>query len=123
MVVSVKFKLCCYRSYYALLKMYSMVTTYLLKHIYLYFENYQLTKNWVYQVIFFNFTAAVDKNSVLFLLSGPWTGLEGRIKADPNPVNLTMLGLNTSGTCNFLFSLSCKEHVILSLYANKHYKH
>ncbi|ROK35812.1 Protein LYRIC [Anabarilius grahami] len=28
---------------------------------------------------------------------GPWTGLEGRNKAEPNPVNLTMLGLNTSG--------------------------
>ncbi|XP_051526756.1 protein LYRIC-like isoform X1 [Myxocyprinus asiaticus] len=28
---------------------------------------------------------------------GPWTGLDGRIKAEPNPVNFTMLGLNTPG--------------------------
>ncbi|XP_067268512.1 metadherin a isoform X2 [Chanodichthys erythropterus] len=28
---------------------------------------------------------------------GPWTALEGRNKAEPNPVNLTILGLNTSG--------------------------
>ncbi|XP_051949093.1 protein LYRIC-like [Xyrauchen texanus] len=28
---------------------------------------------------------------------GPWTGLDGRIKAELNPVNFTMLGLNTPG--------------------------
>lgn len=42
-------------------------------------------------------------------------GLDGRIKAEPNPVNLTMLGLNPSGTY-FSFALrchSCEEHIMV----------
>jgi len=60
-----------------------------------------------------------------YYLSGAWTNLDGKIKAEPNPVNV-MLRLNPPGMCNLLFSLrgrSCKEHIIFSLYANKHYKY
>lgn len=47
-------------------------------------------------------------------------GLDGRIKAEPKPVNT--LRPNPSGTY-FEFSLgcrSCEEQIILFLYANKH---